>query len=420
MFRTCATAVLTLLLTAACQAVDLPTPQKITWTSTTTQCALDGYVYTPQNAGEKPLAVVVYQKNLSVPRIGQEADEPIIADLLKDGSLVLVIDYMHYDKAKSPTINADSLALRNQMTGKKPTLLADKKVDANHIFLLAEGFRLARNVTFAQDGKRTLGMDIAYPSQPTKPVPMLLEFTCDNAERMGSGSILFCHDTLLDGGMAAGFAVAMADHPVAPPYKGLDDPMPEVFLRAKKAVLAAAAFAKEHDLAKPIGLIGFSRGGPIAAMLAANTGNGSVPPGPGGGDGEGPLTGPTDVRAALIHGNRYDYLDLLPTDTKMTARFKKSWGDPTTQPLNWQLRGASNYLAKDPKDVAPMFLNTSRAESPEYQDGLAKFHQRLTQLGVEHVYQVDDDTRGHQVSSKPETLSAIYEFFAKHLEGPTP
>jgi hypothetical protein len=408
----------TLLLGGLASAAELPTPKQITWTSETTGGAINGLVYLPPAAADKPLPAVVYQKNLSVERIGQETDEAIVSGLVNDGNLVLVLDYQHHEKAKSPTINADSLALRKAMTGKKSTLLSDYKVDGNHIFILAEGFRLARNVTFAKDGKRTLGMDIMYPAKPSRPVPLLLEFTCDNAERMGSGSLLFCHDTLVDGGQAAGFATAMADHPVAPPYKGLDNPMPDAFWWAKAAVLRAEDFARENGLMPSIGLIGFSRGGPFAAMLAANVGPMSVPPGPGGGDGDARRLGPTAVRAALIHGNRYDYLDLLPDD-KMIPRFKKSWGEPTTQPLNWQLRGATNYLAKDPKFIAPMFLNTSRAESPDSQDGLAKFHTKLTELGVEHVYQVDDDQRGHQVTTDPNTLNKIYDFFHQHLKDVT-
>ena len=65
---------------------------------------------------------------------------------------------------------------------------------------------------------------------------MLMEITCDNVNRMGSGSLLFCRDTLLEGGAIAGFAVAMVDHPVPPPYKGIDDPMPQCIHRMKAAV----------------------------------------------------------------------------------------------------------------------------------------------------------------------------------------
>src|SRR4029079_17081748 len=113
-----------------------------------------------------------------------------------------------------------------------------------------------------------LAMDVIYPSKPKAPVPALMEITCDNQNRMGSGSLLFCHDTLLEGAAIAGFAVAMIDHPVPPPYKGIDDPMPQCIHRLKAAVRTLRAIGPELELSGRIGAIGFSRGGPMAALLA--------------------------------------------------------------------------------------------------------------------------------------------------------
>jgi len=209
---------------------------------------------------------------------------------------------------------------------------------------------------------------------------------------MGSFSLLFCHDTLLEGAQAAGFATAMVDHPVAPPYKGLDDPMPQCLQRMNAAVQTLSACSGESKTSfsnGKIGAIGFSRGGPFAAILAVTK----------------------QVDAALIHGNRYDYLDLLPTDS-MLARFEKAWGPRDANKDKWAAHSASFYLDKS---AAPMFLNTSAAESPEYRDGLAKFDKRLTDLGIEHVYQVDPDDRGHRVTEDSRTLAKIYDFFHAQL-----
>src|SRR5262249_30506037 len=159
------------------------------------------------------------------PRIGQEPDLSICVDLAASGCLVVVLDYRNDPKAISPNLNADMLKLRTEIAGKKPSLLTNYKVDPNHLFILLEGFRLKRDVEFARDGQRVLLMDIMYPSKPAKPLPLLMEITCDNKDRMGSFSLLFCQDTLLEGAEAAGFAAAMVDHPVPPPYKGIDDPM---------------------------------------------------------------------------------------------------------------------------------------------------------------------------------------------------
>ena len=271
--------------------------------------------------------------------------------------------------------------------------LRDQHKDSNRFFILPEGFELRENVEFARDGDRVLAMDIMYPAKSTssgKPVPLLMEITCDNANRMGSGSLLFCHDTLLENAMTAGFAVAMVDHPVRSPYKGIDDPMPACVERMKLAVKKLREVGPELRLSGKIGAIGFSRGAPFAAVLAAQG----------------------DVQAALVHGNRFDYLDLLSNDP-MLARFEKAWGKRDENRDKWAAHGAVQYLTKA---AAPMFLNTSNTESAEYRDGVAKFEKQLTDRGIEHVYQVDEDDRGHRVSTDPKTLASIYQFFHKHLD----
>jgi pimeloyl-ACP methyl ester carboxylesterase len=265
-----------------------------------------------------------------------------------------------------------------------------KAANPDRFFILPKGYCLKENVEFARDGDRVLAMDIIYPSAPAKPVPMLMEITCDNVNRMGSSSLLFCHDTLLEGGAFAGFAVAMVDHPVRPPYKGIDDPMPESLERMQSAVKKLRELSKQLGTSEKIGAIGFSRGGPFAAMLAARG----------------------DVNAALIHGNRYDYLDLIDNDP-MLARFEKAWGKRDDNRERWAIHGATHYLTEK---ASPMFLNTSDAESPEYRHGLERFHETLTAHHVEHVYQIDQDGRGHRVTTDPETLKKIYDFFHEHLK----
>jgi dienelactone hydrolase len=367
----------------------------VQWQSATTGTMLSGEVIDPVKS-DGPLATVVYLKNLSIPRLGQEPDDTILADLTKVGHLVLVLDYARHPKAVSPDLNADVLKLRSDIADPKTkSLLLDRKVDVNHLFILMEGFRLRRDVDFAQDGKRVLAMDIIYPSKPAKPVPALMEVSCDNKDRMGSSSLLFCHDTLLEGGEAAGFAVAMIDHPVPPPYKGIDDPIPQCMERMQAAARTLRYRADELGMNGKIGVIGFSRGATMAAFLAVTARKDSS----------------CRVQAALIHGNRFDYMNLRPDDP-MLPRFEKAWGKREQHPGAWISHGASHFADRD---AAPMFLNTSDAESPEYRDGLEKFAKRLEELGVEHVYQVDADGRGHRVSTDPRTLSAVYEFFRRHL-----
>jgi hypothetical protein len=91
----------------------------------------------------------------------------------------------------------------------------------------------------------------------------------------------------------------------------------------KAAVAKLRGLSKELGTTDKIGAVGFSRGGPFAAMLAA--------------DGT--------VQAALVHGNRYDYLDLLEKDP-MLARFEKAWGKREANRDRWAMHGASFFLDK--------------------------------------------------------------------------
>ncbi|HEY2882984.1 MAG TPA: hypothetical protein VGJ15_11135 [Pirellulales bacterium] len=380
--------VFVLLLIFSCNLADA---REIAWQSATTGGAIKGEVYLPKSeTAAAALPIVIFQTNLSSTSNGAKTDDAIIQELLGDGNIVLVLDYAHHEKAKSPFLAADSLKLRQDLTAKRPTLLADDKIDPAQIYILVEGYRLKRAVEFVHDGDRTLAMDIAYPAKPDKPVPVLMEITCDNQDRMGSGSLIFCRDTLLDVAQAEGFAVAMVDHPVKAPYKGLDDPMPQSLERMKAAVAKLREIKSEINATEKIGAIGFSRGAPFAAMLA----------------------GQGEVNAALVHGNRFDYGSLIENDP-MLARFEKAWGKKSDNLDNWLKHGAVYYLT--PK-CAPMFLNTSNAESAEYQAGLALLDGVLTKQNVEHVYTVDQDGRGHRVTMEPSRMSEIYGFFAKKLK----
>ena len=378
------------------------------WHSIVTGGEIAGAVVLPAATGSnQALATVVYLKNLSAPRVGQEPDETIIADLVKQGHLVLVLDYERHPRAIAPDMNADLLKLRRDIAdAKNKTLLTNFKIDVNHLFILPEGFRVKRDVEFARDGARVLAMDIMYPSKPRQPVPVLMEITCDNVNRMGSASLLFCHDTLLEGGQVAGFAAAMIDHPVPPPYKGIDDPMPQNVHRLKAAVRTLRAKGAELGFNGQIGAIGFSRGGPMAALLAVIGDRSDLEP-----DGSNRQIS-SAIQAALIHGGRYDYLKLTPDDS-MYKRFEKAWGPRDANAETWAMHGAAKYLSKD---AAPMFLSTSDAESKEYRDQLGVFAKELQEAGVEHVYKEDADGRGHRVTTDPARLGEIYQFFRSKLE----
>lgn len=379
----------------------------IRWNSPLTGSALSARVQTPAGDAPKsvvPIAAVIYLKNLSLPRRGRDSDEQIVTDLLKRGHLVVEIDYARHAEAAGPALQSDVLALRKKIGQRE--FLSEYPIDLNHLFIVPEGFQIRRDLEFARDGQRVLAMDIMYPSRSEKPVATLMEITCDNAHRMGNGSLVFCHDALLEGAMFAGFAAAMIDHPVRPPYKGLDDPMPELVYRLKAAVRTLRATGAELGLSGNIGAIGFSRGSNMAALLAVTGGQPEL-------EGNGPHAGVSSrVQAAMAHGGRFDFLNLR-IDDPMLERFAKAWGPRESNIDCWAGHGALHYLRGG--DAAPMYLNTSNTESPEFRQQLALLAARLKDAKVQVEYSEDADGRGHSITTDPRKLTEVYQFFAKHL-----
>ncbi len=347
-------------------------------------------IHTPATSQPKEgWPTVAYLRGFPFERVGRDADDVIIARLVEQGVAVVEMDYAAVGVPRGG-VPKELLAIRAGLADVKHRSIATElKVDANRVYLLPAGYTLRRDVEFARDGDRVVAFDIAYPSSPAAPVPTLVEFTCDNVNRMGGYSLLFCRDTLLDGGAMRGFAVAMADHPVRPPYKGIDDPMPDSLDRAAAAIDVVRKLSGELPITRKVAAIGFSRGGPFAAMLA----------------------GRGDVDAALVHGNRYDYSRLAATDP-MRARFEKAWGPFEQNRDRWLAHGAIAHLTEK---CAPIYLNTSDAESAEYRAGLIQLRDALAERKVEHVYAEDADGRGHRVSLDESRLDDIYAFFTRLL-----
>src|SRR4051812_26147887 len=202
--------------------------QAVSWTSAATGTAITATVTEP-NPVVSPPALIVYLKNLSCERIGQESDASIIANFTTNGYRVVVLDYTNHVKATTPFLNADVLKIRNEIgTGVFPGSTG-LNANKNKCYILCEGYRLMRNVPYylndptvysGSDSNAELHMDIAYPSQPSRAVPTVLEYSTSNSyfgnedDRMNNANAFTgTTDTILEGAPPAGIAWAMADHP---------------------------------------------------------------------------------------------------------------------------------------------------------------------------------------------------------------
>lgn len=350
-----------------------------------------------------PPAVVIYLENLATPRVGTESDEAIIRDLRAAGHLVAVLDYAHDPRARLPDLARDLAALRRQL--RHNTLLPGHHIDRDHVYLVPSGHRLRRDVVYYRDAGRTLGMDIIYPSQPAQPAGAVLEFSCDNENRMGSYSLDFCSDTLVPAAAIAGFAAVMADHPVAAPYAGLDA-MPDCARKLKAAVRTLRAEGAALGLNGRIVPAGFSRGSGMALMLVTTAGRPEFE-----GFGEHP-GGDSRVQGAVVMSGRFTYLDLRAGD-EMIPHYVRAWGERATHEGMWRAHGALDYLERP---AVPLFLTINVSESPDALHQMAVLRRRLTALGSPFHYVPEEEPRGHKMPLAPGVLDQLFLYLQGQLQ----
>lgn len=372
------------------------------WSSTLSNCSPQLTIVAPTNTNSA-LPVVVWLENLAGPTRRMESDTKTLSAFTSEGYLVLRVDYARHPQARVPFLNRDLGKLRDDLRAR--TLLAGFKLDDAHIFIVPEGCRLRRDVIFYRKEKRTLALDLIYPAAPKQPVGTIIEFSCDNQNRFGNTSLSICSDTILDAFATEGFAVAMADHPVAAPYKGLD-PMPDCARKIKAAVRMLRTQGRTLGLNGKIAPVGFSRGSGMALMLATTEGMADFD-----GFGEHPNTS-SAVQGAVVMSGRFTYLDLLSQD-KMIPRYAAVWGDRERHLEVWRRHGALDYLTTA---TDPLFLTINCTESPEALHQMAVLRKRLTELGNKFEFHLDAEPRGHKVTLDPLILAAMNRYLHTRLD----
>jgi len=391
------------LLGLAWQPAGLVAGETGTWTSVVTGKVLRYRVLGPEATDGAPMPLVFYLKNLAAPRVGTEDDASILAGFRESGHLVMELDFAGDPRSRVPFINRDLARLREDL--QKERLLASYPIDRTRVFMVPSGCRIERDVVFFPDESRPLAMDIIHPSKPGKPTGAILQFSCDNEHRYGNGSLWICGDTILDAQATEGFAVAMADHPVAPPYKGLD-PMPECAWRIKAAVRTLRAEGARLGGNGRIVPVGFSRGSGMALMLVTTEGMAAFE-----GRGAHPEAS-SEVQGAVVMSGRFSYLDLLPDDP-MIPRYTRAWGGRSAQPGVWRRHGALDYLEEAGK---PLFLTINCSEDPDALHQMTVLRKRLAELGNDEVFLMDREPRGHKVTLDPEILRAMDQYLKSCLE----
>lgn len=174
--------------------------------------------YSGDSTDSEGADAIIYIKNKAWERIGQESDLSILTDLINQKFIVLTLDFGMNQNAVSPAIDNDLNELYNAVFGnsKNPSILEDVKLTVKkyRCFVIPEGYRVANNLTFWEIDKHgvygtleyimktyndeivpkvqrlkpakkpadmadrkgnpfdyRIGMDICYPSQPTRKLP---------------------------------------------------------------------------------------------------------------------------------------------------------------------------------------------------------------------------------------------------------
>ena len=429
-----------LLLIASCAVA-----QGVSWTSAATGGAITATVTEPSPVVTTP-ALIVYLKNLSCERVGQEADAAILADFRANGFRVVELDYAGHAKATAPFLNADVLKIRNEIGSAifpgSTGLVAAK----NKCYILCEGYRLLRNVPYylndrtVYNGAETtnveLRMDIAYPSQPSRAVPVVLEFSTSNSysgnidDRMNnSNAFTGITDTILEGAPAAGIAWAMADHPKFQQwglpksngynFSGFETNSDKDFninhdttKKVRSSVRVLREVGATLGLSGNIALHGFSRGATAASLGIGDLAVPAI-------DTAGYSTAlSARVQSVLLGSGIYDYTrsggtttgDPANTAVDIYSRFVTAWGTTAANPALWQVQGAPYTMATSAS--APVFLSYNTDDAAYYVYQAQLMATRLAGLGVPH--QVVTGTGGHKVTTTTATLTAIYDFFKTH------
>lgn len=389
-------------------AAGLPEPSRVgQWDVNAIQRAAPIKVFTPADDApgnsRRGRPAIIYLKNLVTPRIGQEPDEAILADFLTGGFVVLTVDLGKSPKAVAPMINHDLWLMRRLID----RLFQGEKVDRDHVYILPEGYRLARNILYYGGSGGDFHLDIRYPAKPARPVPVLMQIPVDNGSRMSNKySHWAFHETVAEGGLTRGYASAQVDNPIKR-YRGVDH-MPQVAHRLKAAVRTIRCKAEQFGFdGKHVAVMGFSRSSGQAGILAMSGGVDAL-------EGDGPNRKfSSRVQCALLHAGRMDHEALVRQGHRLGEKYLSHWGSPSQNRATWDAHSAIKYVTPDDP---PTFLSVGGDDSYRVEQ-IRLMAEALKKANVQYRHVVTPGM-GHCVVRDAKVLGEIYDFFDKHLKGP--
>lgn len=431
-----------------CMAMAKKAKAKTTWHSPALQTVLGCTVSRP----DKPATdtngkcmTVVYLENLACEKIGRNSNKKDVRWLLNNGYKVIEIDYRHHPRALAPHLNADIMALNDTLA--KGSFGSETDISDSRCYILFEGYRIARDVSYYLDDPTvynypdcyatqqgdSLYMDIVYPANAARDVPVLLSFSYSNSyagtanegcterykhRRMFLGyTFSMFDDSILEGSPAVGMAWAIADHPKYCDWGrgnpqggrqkdyGAIEAADDAARKVRAAIRTVRNLAPAMCLNGKVALYGFSRGS-TAASLAI---------------GDKPFEewmatdrsrfaeGETDIQAAVLGPGIFDYA--LMSKTRNEYRHIDIYCNTTPDPQKaWSRQGGACAI-KDSAAPTLLFCNTD--DDPEYSTQAEHLVNLLRNTDTPHRV-LRDYATGHSVPTSPAHITQIYTFLKEH------
>jgi len=427
------------------------------WTSTVTGGSIV-YTTTDPSTPVKDFAgkylTVVYLENLGCKKIGQNSNTTDVNWLLSKGYRVIELNYANNNKAVTPTINADIIAINDAIGAGSFCGLTTCSLYKSYV--LFEGYRILRDVSYFKDDPTvynvdthytdgdSLHMDIIYPANTSVTVPVVLSFSYSNSYPNYDGTALKLtdvykdqrmnlaytlagfNDSFLEGAPANGIAWAIADHPKycnwgngkytggANKSYASYETNPDAAQKVKSAVRTLRALGTGLGLSGKIGIFGFSRGSTAGSLAVGDRTVANF-------ENAGLYIGTSDdVQVAALGSGVFDYTQIFNTAESdigtLTTNCPLAWGAMASNLALWQSQGAA-YLAQT-SATAPVIFFYNTDDASYYQDQIAQFKSKLDALGVP-TSTITNYGTGHAVPQTSAPLSTVYTFFNKYLTPPS-
>ena len=410
-----------------------------------------------KDASGKPMTIV-YLENLSTPKIGQNSNADDVAWLRKEGYQVIELDYANSEKAVSPTLNTDIIAINSSLLNGS---FCGCTCSASRSYILMEGYRIQRNIPYYQDNPTVynypdvykdsqgdnLYLDLIYPANPSVSIPVLVTFSYSNSYATNSSGKLTdankhkrmylpyfwgaFKDSFVEGASAVGFAWAVCDHPKycdwgqgkytggANKSLGAIEVNPDAARKVKSAIRTIRGVGRELGLNGNVAVTGFSRGSTAAALAV---GDGLVEAYEDASRGKYPEESSL-VQCALLGPGMFDYEHALTSSTEYSHMSAYVNANPDCP---WSMQGALATIKTNASAPTLFFYNTDDyyKDNNKNPQGLYSTQAQLMKAKLDEVGAATEVlsgySSGHNVPQTPDKLQVMYDFLLTHIPAPSP